>query len=76
MYAGKSSAISKSIATKTAGSGLLIKHLVCVCKRGGKEGLKEMLRDRRSGRVRVTNRKNILTNICDFVSKICSSIST
>lgn len=63
LYSGKDAVISKGIAAKIAGSGLLYGHMKCVYDRSGEEGLRDLLSSKMSGSVRVTNRKVTLDKI-------------
>ena len=66
----KAHGISESMVAKMAGSGLRLKHLYIIYKRGGKDELIEQLRDKNfTGRVRVTNCEIILNSIVSFIEK-------
>ena len=53
-----------------AGSGLILKHLYIIYKRGGKDELIEELRESNfTGNVRVTNRDIILNSMVSFIEK-------
>ena len=67
----KAHGISESMVGKMAGSGLRLKHLYIIYKRGGQDELLEQLRKKNfTGKVRVTNRETFL-NDCMFVTS-CS----
>ena len=51
-------------------SGLILKHLYIIYKRGGKDELIEELRESNfTGNVRVTNRDIILNSMVSFIEK-------
>ncbi|XP_044163044.1 uncharacterized protein LOC122947649 [Acropora millepora] len=53
-------AISKGIAEKAARSGLSLAHLVLAFKRGGYEGLTNVLKEKFNGKARVTKKREII----------------
>ena len=55
--------ISKCMARKIAGSGLRYRHLKSVLDRSGHDGLKTLLASKYMGKVRVTDRKTIISAI-------------
>ena len=66
----KAHGISESMVGKMAGSGLTLKHLYIIYKRGEKDELIEQLREKNfTGKVRVTNREIILNSIVSFIEK-------
>ena len=66
----KAHGISESMVGKMAGSGLRLKHLYIVYKRGGKDKLIEQLREKNfTGKVRVTNLEIILNSTVSFTEK-------
>jgi hypothetical protein len=69
LYVGKSATVSKTMAEKIAGSGLVYGHMKCAYDRSGSEGLIQILSSKRSGGVRVTNRKSILEKIVGHFAK-------
>ena len=59
-------AISKGIAEKAARSGLSLAHLVLAFKRGGDEGLSNVLKEKFNGKARVTKKREIIQQMCTF----------
>jgi len=61
--------ISRGIASKAAGSGLLPEHLTLAFQRRGADGVKAVLSQKdKTGKVRVTSSKKIIDKIVDFTS--------
>lgn len=60
-------AISAGIAQKAAASGLSLTHLILSFQRGGSEGLENVLKEKFNGKARVTQRKQIIAKICEFL---------
>ena len=66
----KAHGISESMVGKMARSGLRLKYLRIIYKRGGKDELIEQLREKNfTGKVRATNREIILNSIVSFIEK-------
>ena len=66
----KAHGISESMVGKMVGSGLRLKHLYVIYKRGGKTERIEQWREKNfTGKVRVTNRLIILNSIVSFIEK-------
>ena len=55
--------MTKQMAQNIGGSGLTYSHMKCVFIRDGGDDLKQLLSSKSSGRVRVTNRQDILNAI-------------
>ena len=62
--------VSVAMAKKIAGSGLTYGHLQCVFGRGGSEELEILLRSQDNGKVRVTKKDKIISNICKHFLEI------
>ena len=66
----KAHGISESMVGKMAGSGLRLKHLYIIYRRGGKDELSKQLREKNfAGKDRVTNHEIILNSIVSFIEK-------
>ena len=59
-------AVSKGIAEKAAQSGLSLAHLVLAFKRGGDDGLSNVLKEKFNGKARVTKKREIIQQMCIF----------
>ena len=60
--------MSKSMARRTAASGLRLEHLQLAFKCGGKKGIREVLEEpKANGKPRVTNSKRILESVSSFL---------
>ena len=58
--------MSENMAAKAAGSGLKLSHLGLAFQRGETEGLAQLLKDRSSGKIRVTARQAVIQRLASY----------
>ena len=67
-------AISKGIAEQAARSGVSLAHLVLAFKRGGVEGLSNVLKEKFNGKARVTGKREIIQQMCTYFREHTNSV--
>ena len=66
-------AVSKDVAERMAGSGLCFRHLCIAFKRGKRDCLSNLLREKSGKSVRVSNQSRIMTPTVDYVEAFLKS---
>ena len=62
--------VSKTMASKMAGSGLTLQHLKLAYRRGKEAGVENILKEKFHGKPRVTAEKKILGRISSYISSL------
>ena len=62
--------VSKTMASKMAGSGLTLQHLKLAYRRGKEAGVENILKEKFHGKPRVTAEKKILGRIASYISSL------